>query len=63
MIPGLVGVLAAALLALPATPVPSLPTGTDVDYQLGGATDPAPNVGIVVRDRTDPPADEGRDGS
>jgi hypothetical protein len=52
VIPGLVGVLAAAALA-----VPALPTGTDVDYQLGGAVDPAANVGIVVRDRTDPPAD------
>jgi hypothetical protein len=36
-------------------PVP-LPTGTDVDYQLGGPADPAPNVGIVVRDRTEEPA-------
>jgi hypothetical protein len=44
----LVGLVAAAVLALPA--------GTDVDYQLGGAADPAPNVGIVVRDRTEPPA-------
>ncbi|MDX6372247.1 MAG: hypothetical protein QOD98_1235 [Nocardioidaceae bacterium] len=51
MIPGLVGVLAAAALA-----VPALPTGTDVDYQLGGAVEPAANVGIVVRDRTDPSA-------
>ena len=52
MISGLVGLLAAALLAAPT----GLPTGTDVDYQLGGASEPAPNVGIVVRDRTDPPA-------
>jgi hypothetical protein len=51
VIPGLVAVLAAAALA-----VPALPGGTDVDYQLGGAADPAPNVGIVVRDRADPPA-------
>ena len=51
MISGLVGALAAVVLA-----VPALPSGTDVDYQLGGAADPAANVGIVVRDRTDPPA-------
>jgi hypothetical protein len=51
VIPALVGLLASALLA-----VPTLPGGTDVDYQLGGAADPAANVGIVVRDRTDPPA-------
>jgi len=44
-------VLAAALSLLP-----SLPGGTDVDYQLGGAAVPASNVGIVVRDRTEPPA-------
>ena len=48
MIHALVGLLAAAVVALP--------TGTDVDYQLGGAAEPAPNVGIVVRDRTEPPA-------
>jgi hypothetical protein len=47
----LLGLLAATALA-----VPSLPAGTDVDYQLGGATEPAANVGIVVRDRTEPPA-------
>jgi len=51
VIPGLVGLLAAAVLT-----VPALPTGTDVDYQLGGAAEPAPNVGIVVRDRNAPPA-------
>ena len=51
MVPVLVSVLAAAALA-----VPALPTGTDVDYQLGGAADPAANVGIVVRDRTEAPA-------
>jgi Glycoside-hydrolase family GH114 len=42
--------------ATAAMTVPAVPTGTDVDYQLGGAADPAANVGIVVRDRTDPPA-------
>jgi hypothetical protein len=51
VIPGLAGLVAAVVLA-----VPALPTGTDVDYQLGGATDPPANVGIVVRDRTEPPA-------
>jgi len=51
VIPALAGLLASAVLA-----VPSLPTGTDVDYQLGGAADPPANVGIVVRDRTEPPA-------
>ena len=39
------------LSALPA----ALPSGTDVDYQLGGAADVPAHVGIVVRDRTDPP--------
>lgn len=34
---------------------PQLPTGTDVDYQLGGAADPPANVGIVVRDRAEKP--------
>jgi hypothetical protein len=48
VIHALVGLVAAAIVALP--------TGTDVDYQLGGAADPAPNVGIVVRDRTEAPA-------
>jgi hypothetical protein len=46
----------AGLVASAALAVPSLPTGTDVDYQLGGAADPPANVGIVVRDRTEPPA-------
>src|SRR3954454_23541820 len=34
----------------------ALPAGTDVDYQLGGASVPPDHVGIVVRDRTAPPA-------
>ena len=50
MISALAGLLASTLLA-----VPALPTGTDVDYQLGGASDPPANVGIVVRDRSDAP--------
>lgn len=36
--------------------VRALPTGTDVDYQLGGALAPAARVGIVVRDREAAPA-------
>jgi hypothetical protein len=51
VVPGLVGALVAAVLT-----VPALPSGTDVDYQLGGAADPPANVGIVVRDRSEPPA-------
>jgi hypothetical protein len=50
VLPGLVGLVAAALLA-----VPSLPADTDVDYQLGGATAAPANVGIVVRDREETP--------
>lgn len=49
MLPALVNLLATALLAVPA--LPSLPTGTDVDYQLGGAAAAPAHVGIVVRDR------------
>jgi hypothetical protein len=48
VISALVGLLAAAVVGLPA--------GTDVDYQLGGAAEPATNVGIVVRDRSEAPA-------
>ncbi|WP_051549237.1 endo alpha-1,4 polygalactosaminidase [Nocardioides sp. URHA0032] len=33
----------------------ALPTGTDVDYQLGGAADVPDHVGIVVRDRAAQP--------
>ena len=44
------------LLPLLLSALPSaLPSGTDVDYQLGGAADVPAHVGIVVRDRTDPP--------
>jgi hypothetical protein len=48
VIHALVGMLVAAVV--------TVPTGTDVDYQLGGPVDPPANVGIVVRDRTEPPA-------
>ena len=50
------------LLALGAPPAAAAvdpvlpPTGTDVDYQLGGAAPPGDHVGIVVRDRTARPA-------
>lgn len=33
------------------------PAGATPDYQLGGAYEPADGVGIVGRDRSDPPAD------
>jgi hypothetical protein len=55
------------LAVIPATasaappPVDPLPTGTDVDYQLGGARSVPDHVGIVVRDREERPA-EGRYG-
>ncbi len=39
-----------------AAPVRPLPTGTAVDYQLGGVRDVPEQVGIVVRDRRAPPA-------
>lgn len=44
------------LTCVPAGAHEPLPTGTDVDYQLGGASRPADNVGIVVRDRNARPA-------
>jgi hypothetical protein len=52
------GVLLLVLAAsAPATAaVRPLPTGTDVDYQLGGARTVPQRVGIVVRDRHDRPA-------
>lgn len=40
--------------AIPA--IAPLPRDTDVDYQLGGASDPAAHVGIVARDRAALPA-------
>ena len=55
MIGWLASVVLSSVLAAPV----GLPVGTDVDYQLGGASEPASNVGIVVRDRSEPPA-EGR---
>jgi hypothetical protein len=49
-----VGLLLALSAPAHADPAP-LPTGTDVDYQLGGPADVPGNVGIVVRDRTAEP--------
>ena len=37
-------------------PVRPLPVGAGVDYQLGGASPVPAGVGVVVRERTDPPA-------
>jgi hypothetical protein len=52
----LLAVVAALLLgAAPAVGVTPPPTGTDVDYQLGGARSSPAHVGIVVRDREAPP--------
>lgn len=57
----LLAALALALLpfAGPAQAVEPLPTGTDVDYQLGGERSVPDRVGIVVRDREAEPV-EGR---
>jgi Glycoside-hydrolase family GH114 len=43
------------LAALVAPALTLLPTGTDVDYQLGGAAPAPAHVGIVVRDREEAP--------
>jgi len=53
----LVSLLLAVGLVAPAhADIEPLPTGTDVDYQLGGPAYVPDNVGIVVRDRTETPA-------
>jgi Glycoside-hydrolase family GH114 len=44
--------LGLALVISPEMP----PKGVDFDYQLGGVSTPAPNVGVVVRDRRARPA-------
>jgi len=49
------GFVAHALTALVAPVLALLPAGTDVDYQLGGATTAPDHVGIVVRDREEEP--------
>ncbi|WP_435769486.1 endo alpha-1,4 polygalactosaminidase [Nocardioides sp. SYSU DS0651] len=46
--------LAVALALAPAVTPP--PGGADLDYQLGGASRPADNVEVVVRDRSAAPA-------
>lgn len=48
-------VAAHLFVALAISPVSPLPTGTDVDYQLGGASPAPAHVGIVVRDREETP--------
>lgn len=59
----LVGLVVVLLVAVAPSPGAAgsdpLPVGTDVDYQLGGAVDRPEHVGILVRDRTEDPA-EGR---
>lgn len=45
-----------ALTSVSGTDVTPPPGGVDVDYQLGGASTPAANVGVVVRDRKAKPA-------
>lgn len=49
VVSGVVSVLLSGPVALP-------PAGADLDYQLGGAVEPAANVAIVARDRTESPA-------
>ncbi|WP_314425810.1 endo alpha-1,4 polygalactosaminidase [uncultured Microbacterium sp.] len=62
---GAIAVLAASLIALTGCTADAAssaalsppPAGATPDYQLGGAYGPADGVGIVGRDRSDPPAD------
>ncbi|GAA4812490.1 endo alpha-1,4 polygalactosaminidase [Nocardioides caeni] len=49
------GFLLALLVGAPTAA--AVPPGVDVDYQLGGVSVPADNVGIVVRDRKADPAE------
>ncbi|MCH6230175.1 endo alpha-1,4 polygalactosaminidase [Microbacterium sp. CFH 31415] len=42
----------------PPTEITLPPAGAAPDYQLGGAYPPPADVGIVVRDRAEPPADD-----
>ncbi|MFC7493682.1 MULTISPECIES: endo alpha-1,4 polygalactosaminidase [unclassified Nocardioides] len=51
----LLAVLGLLLTLAPAAAVEPPPTGTDVDYQLGGDRSVPDTVGIVVRDRTSAP--------
>jgi hypothetical protein len=50
---GLIAAIATAL-ALTATPISLPPTAGVADYQLGGSYEPAANVQIVTRDRSEP---------
>jgi hypothetical protein len=52
----LLAVVAAGLAGPSYAGVEGLPSGTDVDYQLGGATAAPAHVGIIVRDRRAAPA-------
>lgn len=52
---GAAALLAIALASPSAAAVTRLPTGPDVDYQLGGVREVPSNVGIVVRDRAERP--------
>jgi glycosyl hydrolase family 114 len=52
-----IALLAACASAAPASAaVTPPPAGAQFDYQIGGSYAPDPSVGIVDRDRTDPPA-------
>lgn len=44
-------------VAAPGGEVVPPPTGAVVDYQIGGAYSPAPDVGVVIRDRSEQPAE------
>ncbi|MDO9497062.1 MAG: endo alpha-1,4 polygalactosaminidase [Nocardioides sp.] len=52
----ILAVVAAGLAGPSYAEVERLPSGTDVDYQLGGAVPMPPHVGILVRDRNAKPA-------
>lgn len=52
----LLTVCSAASTALPSSAIALPPSGAVPDYQLGGAYDPSPEVGIVGRDRGAEPA-------
>jgi hypothetical protein len=56
LVPGCSAPSASAPSEGAAATLPGLPAAARVDYQLGGAYDPAPGVAGVVRDRTDAPA-------
>ena len=49
-------VLSLGLMVSAGPGLPVFPAGVPADYQIGGAYRPDPEVGIVIRDRTDRPA-------